>query len=77
MKHVYICQKLILCSFVNRVFLFIRYKATEQNKNKRHKWQIFFKIFCFIHPERVLANTVEGIFLFEQVNNLILHYKIR
>ena len=48
-----------------------RYKAlglTEQGK----KWKLFFKVFCYLEPERVPDETVESGFLYEQVIQLFL-----
>ncbi|XP_057292691.1 unconventional myosin-X-like isoform X2 [Hydractinia symbiolongicarpus] len=51
---------------------FERYKAIDVNKTKRHKWQLFFKIFCFLHPERVSEDSIAGNFLFEQTCENVL-----
>jgi len=44
----------------------------DANKPKRHKWQLFFKIFCFLHPKAVTEDSVEGTFLFEQTCENVL-----
>lgn len=47
-------------------FVPCRYEKTEKKKS-RHKWQLFFRIFCFIDPNKVKEESVEGQFLYEQV----------
>ncbi|XP_046839992.1 unconventional myosin-X-like isoform X2 [Xenia sp. Carnegie-2017] len=44
---------------------FERYKALRLS-GKGQKWQLFFKIFCFLNPSAVQVDSVEGLFLFEQ-----------
>ena len=43
-----------------------RYRALGIKEGKS-KWRLFFKIFCFLSPDRIAQDTVEGSFLFEQV----------
>lgn len=50
-----------------------RYKALRlEEKGKR--WQLFFKIFCFLNPSEVATDSVEGLFLFEQVSAMTSIY---
>ncbi|CAB3995226.1 Unconventional myosin-X, partial [Paramuricea clavata] len=44
---------------------FERYKALRLNE-KGQRWQLYFKIFCFLNPSEVATDSVEGLFLFEQ-----------
>ena len=45
-----------------------RYKALRLNE-RGQRWQLFFKIFCFLNPSEVATDSVEGMFLFEQVRS--------
>ena len=47
--------------------MLFRYKALRLNE-KGQRWQLFFKIFCFLNPSEVATDSVEGMFLFEQVS---------
>ena len=52
--------------------ILFRLKLETSDKPKKYKWQLFFKIFCFLHPKAVTHDSVEGTFLFEQVNELFI-----
>ena len=32
------------------------------------KWKLFFKFFCYIKPQNVPSDSIESVFLFEQVS---------
>ena len=54
---------------INCLFI-CRYRSLGIKEGK-NKWRLFFKIFCFLHPDKVAEDSVEGSFLFEQVGLLI------
>lgn len=43
-----------------------RYKALGMTESGK-KWKLFFKVFCYLEPEKVPDETVESGFLYEQV----------
>ena len=44
----------------------------KKGQNIRDKKRLFFKVFCFIHPERVMYDSIEATFMFEQVSLVAL-----
>ena len=60
-----------LLSYVFSNLLTTRYRALGIKEGKS-KWRLFFKIFCFLHPDKIAEDSVEGSFLFEQVSLQIL-----
>ena len=43
-----------------------RYRALGL-KEAGHKWKLFFKVFCFLEPEKAPEESIEFGFLYEQV----------
>jgi len=53
---------------------FERYRALGIKEGKS-KWRLFFKIFCFLHPDKIIEDSVEGSFLFEQTHENLVRGK--
>eukprot|EP00794_Sanderia_malayensis_P003678 gene3678-4195_t len=53
---------------------FERYRALGIREGKS-KWRLFFRIFCFLHPDKIAPDSVEGSFLFEQTNENVVRGK--
>ena len=53
-------------------FLFSREASKEIGMTNVDRWQIFFKLFCFIKPEAVSHESMEAAFMYEQVRIIAL-----
>ena len=48
----------------------------KKGQNTLDKKRLFFKIFCYIHPERIMYDSIEATFMFEQVKIIFISLSI-
>ena len=49
-------------------------KNLQSGSSPPQKATLFFKIFCYLHPEKVPIDSIEASFMFEQVNFVFKKY---